>query len=134
MSTIDILTTKKKQYYNLLDKTETTKQHVDDAINHINNGIEMYKKSYTIEDKKADNNVLENIYNNLSDISKRLSENITKINKKISSLNRQINQYYEDAAAAAAAAAATKTVVEESTKETTNSTSKSERDNYRRGR
>lgn len=122
MSTIDNLIEKKKQYYSLLDKVESTKKNIDDSIKHIGNGIESFQKSYVIEEESADNNILEDVQNNCVSISERLALNIENINSEIKSLDRQINQYYEDvAAAAAAAAAAARAAKQRESKQTNNS-------------
>ena len=105
MSTIDSLLEKKKQYYNLLDKVEITKKNIDDSIKHIELSIDSFQKSYIVEDKKADNNILETVETNCIAISERLSQNIENINREIHNLDIRIEEYYAALAAAAAAAA-----------------------------
>lgn len=98
MSTIDALLKKRKQYYSLLDRVEMTKKNIDDSITYITYGIDSYQKSYTVDGKIADADIMSSVKDNLSNISNRLSVNIEKINYELSSLGKQIDRYYEDAA------------------------------------
>ena len=95
---VNNLINKKNKYYVLLDRIVDIKKYIDNTIGKIEDSIELYKKSFTIDGVIADKNILSNTKSNLKCISDNLANDITLINNKINGIGNDIDNYYEDVA------------------------------------